>query len=328
MFQFPLPNATSFPIPQIYGGKGMGNLKIGDSLERVQNILQTTSAKIPFGIAQIGKSFRNEIIVEHFIFRSCEFEQMELEFFCEPGSQKEWLDYWTQERLKWHQSFANNKDSYRLRQHDKDELAHYSDSCFDIEYKYPWGFDELEGIASRTDYDLKKHSEFSGAKLSYFDQNKIDPATNKQGWRYTPYVIEPSAGLTRTLLCYLLDAYHEEQGVDQHGNDKTRTVLRLHPKLAPVKAAVLPLVKKDGQPEAAEKIAQELRKRGILTNFDDGQSIGKRYAKHDEIGTPFCLTVDQQSISDEKVTLRDRDSTQQVRVSTSEAIAKICEALA
>ncbi len=292
-----------------------------------QNVQQTCSAKIPFGIAQIGKSFRNEIVVEHFIFRSCEFEQMELEFFCEPGSQKEWLEYWKEQRIGWHRSFANNKDAYRLRQHEKNELAHYSDSCFDIEYKYPWGFDELEGIASRTDYDLKKHSEHSGVKLSYFDQNKCAPGSDKPGWRYTPYVIEPSAGLTRTLLCYLLDAYHEEVGVDHSGAEKTRTVLRLHPKLAPIKAAVLPLVKKDGQPEAGQKVAALLRKKGVLTNYDDNQSIGKRYAKHDEIGTPFCLSIDQETLSDEKVTLRDRDTTQQRRLPIEEAVQIIKSAL-
>lgn len=278
------------------------------------NVVNSCSAKVPFGIAQIGKSFRNEIIVEHFIFRSCEFEQMEIEFFCEPGTQKEYMAYWKEERLKWHQSFANHPENYRLRQHDADELAHYSDECFDIEYRYPWGWDELEGIASRTDYDLSKHSEASKTKLSYFDPNKIDPKTGKPGVRYIPYVIEPSAGLTRTLLCYLLDAYCEETGTDASGQEKTRVLLKLHPRLAPFKAAVLPLVKKDGQPEFAAKIAKDLRSYGFNVSYDDAQSIGKRYAKHDEIGTPYCITVDTESLSDETVTLRDRDSTKQERV--------------
>ena len=189
------------------------------------NVLQTTSAKVPFGIAQIGKSFRNEIVVEHFIFRSCEFEQMELEFFCEPGTQQEWLEYWKNSRLDWYKNFVNDPDAFRLRQHDEDEKAHYSDDCYDVEYKFPWGWDELEGIASRTDYDLKKHSEASRTKLSYFDQNKENPETGKKGWRYTPYVIEPSAGLTRLLLAVLCDAYTEDVQKDAKGNEKNKSFL-------------------------------------------------------------------------------------------------------
>ena len=284
------------------------------------NVQQTCSAKVPFGIAQQGKSFRNEIIVEHFIFRSCEFEQMEMEFFCEPGTQENWLDFWTNERLSWHQKYANNPDAYRLRKHDEDELAHYSDCCYDIEYAYPWGWDELEGVASRTDYDLKKHAEASGTKLSYFDPQKTNPETQKKGWRYVPCVIEPAAGLTRTLLCYLLDAYTEETSKDAKGQEKTRVVLKLHPKLAPYKAAILPLVKKDGQPEKAREIAKSFRQAGINVSFDENQSIGKRYAKHDEIGTPYCITVDNDTFNDQKVTIRDRDSTEQQRIDISEAI--------
>lgn len=284
------------------------------------NVQQTSSAKIPFGIAQLGKSFRNEIIVEHFIFRSCEFEQMEMEFFCEPGSQGEWLDYWKNQRLEWHRSFANNPDHYRLREHSADELAHYSDKCYDIEYRYPWGWDELEGIASRTDYDLKKHAQASGVKLSYFDPQKKDPNSGKNGWRYVPYVIEPAAGLTRTLLCYLVDAYKEEVSVDAKGEQKTRTVLKLHPKLAPYKAAILPLVKKDGQPEMAHNVAKTFRKAGINVSYDENQSIGKRYAKHDEIGTPYCLTIDKESLTDNNVTIRDRDSTDQQRIPMEQAL--------
>jgi glycyl-tRNA synthetase len=174
------------------------------------NCQQSMSMKVPFGIAQMGKSFRNEVTVEHFIFRSCEFEQMEMEFFVEPGSQKEWLDYWRDRRMEWWEKLSNDPSKFRYRAHENKELAHYADACYDIEYEYPWGFDELEGVASRTDYDLKKHAEHSGAKLSYFDQQKQDPETGKNGWRYTPYVIEPAAGVTRGLLVYLLDAYHEE----------------------------------------------------------------------------------------------------------------------
>lgn len=287
------------------------------------NIQQSTSQKVPFGIAQIGKSFRNEIIVEHFIFRSCEFEQMEMEFFCEPGTQSDWLNYWKEQRIEWFRKFANHPDDFRLRAHDKGELAHYSDECYDIEFNYPWGWDELEGIASRTDYDLSKHTASSGVKLSYFDQTKKDPNTGKMGWRYTPYVIEPAAGLTRSFLCYLLDAYHEEKGVDAKGQEKTRVVLKLHPRLAPLKAAILPLVKKDGQPEKAREIASLFRQEGLNVSCDEVQSIGKRYAKHDEIGTPFCLTVDNQTLEDDTVTLRDRDTTEQTRISIEEAIQTV-----
>ncbi|MBF0443465.1 MAG: glycine--tRNA ligase, partial [Oligoflexales bacterium] len=255
------------------------------------NVQQTMSMKVPFGICQIGKSFRNEIVTEHFIFRSCEFEQMEMEYFVEPGTHEQWMDYWKQERLSWYTSLANNKENFRLRQHRKDELAHYSTDCYDVEYLYPWGWDELEGIASRTDYDLRRHSEASGTKLSYFDQQKKDPATGKDGWRYFPYVIEPAAGLTRSVLAFLLDSYAEEGGVDATGQEKTRVLLKLHPRLAPIKVAVLPLIKKDGQPEKAREIVDRLRESRINVSYDDKQSIGKRYAKHDEIGTPYCFTV-------------------------------------
>jgi glycyl-tRNA synthetase len=289
------------------------------------NVQQTTGMKVPFGIAQIGKSFRNEIITEHFVFRSCEFEQMEMEFFIEPGTQVEWLAYWTKQRMAWYHSLARGKDKFRLRQHGKDELAHYSDDCYDVEYEYPWGWGELEGIASRTDYDLSKHTAASGAKLSYFDQQKNDPATGKPGWRYTPYVIEPAAGLTRAVLMFLLDAYAEDRGVDHEGQEKVRVILKLHPTLAPIKAAVLPLVKKDGQPELAQGLTARLRKAGLNVSCDVQQSIGKRYAKHDEIGTPFCVTVDNDSVANGTVTLRHRDTAEQVRVSQDEAVRMIVE---
>ena len=292
------------------------------------NVLNTTSMKVPFGIAQIGKSFRNEIVVEHFIFRSCEFEQMEMEFFCEPGTQVEWLNYWKNERMNWYRRYANDKDAFRLRQHDKNELAHYSDDCFDVEYAYPWGWGELEGIASRTDYDLTKHAQASGVKLSYFDQQKNDPKTGKPGWRFTPYVIEPAAGLTRSVLCFLLDAYTEETGKDHEGQEKVRMFLKLHPRLAPFKAAILPLIKKDGQPEKARSIVKEFRRLGINVSYEEQASIGKRYSRHDEIGTPFCITVDAQTMTDETVTVRDRDTCSQVRVSIPEAIKFVTDKLA
>jgi glycyl-tRNA synthetase len=283
------------------------------------NVQQSMSMKVPFGIAQMGKSFRNEITVEHFIFRSCEFEQMEMEFFVEPGSQKEWLEYWREARLKWWQSLANDPSKFHTRPHTPDELAHYADACYDIEYAYPWGMGELEGIASRTDYDLRKHQEFSGTKISYFDPQKADPTSGKPGWRYTPYVIEPAAGATRGVLVYLLDAYREEEVPDAKGDASHRTVLRLHPRLAPIKAAVLPLVKKDGLPEIGRQIMGELAAAGIVAQCDVQHAIGKRYRRHDEIGTPVCLTIDGQTKTDGTVTLRDRDTMQQTRVNMDRA---------
>ncbi|MFK7873493.1 MAG: glycine--tRNA ligase [Oligoflexales bacterium] len=286
------------------------------------NIVNTTSAKVPFGIAQQGKSFRNEVVVEHFIFRSCEFEQMEMEFFCEPGTQKEWLNFWTTERMNWYKNYSNHPEQFRLREHDDDELAHYSDCCYDVEYHYPWGWDELEGIASRTDYDLKKHAAASGAKISYFDPNGTNPETGKKGWRYTPYVVEPAAGLTRAFLCFLLDAYCEEE-IGEGDKKRTRVVLKLDPRIAPFKTAVLPLVKKEGQPEFAKKIAKLLRENHITSRYDDNQSIGKRYARHDEIGTPFAIAIDNESIENGTVTIRDRDTMEQVRIHESELVNHI-----
>ncbi len=287
------------------------------------NVQQSMSLKVPFGIAQQGKSFRNEIITEKFIFRTCEFEQMEMEFFIEPGTQDEWMEYWTEARMRWWQRYANDASRFRKRQHADDELAHYSTSCFDIEYQYPWGWDELEGIASRTDYDLKKHQEFSGTKLHYLDQSKPDPETGKMGWKYTPYVIEPAAGLTRGVLLYLFDAFCEESGVDAKGQEKSRMVLKLHPRLSPYKAAVLPLVKKDGLPEAARDIIKQFTAQGINARYDEQHSIGKRYSRHDEIGTPYCLTVDHDTLQDNCVTIRDRDTTHQERISIEAAVKTV-----
>jgi glycyl-tRNA synthetase len=289
------------------------------------NVQQTQSMKVPFGIAQIGKSFRNEITSEKFIFRTCEFEQMEMEYFIEPGSQDEWLTYWKNERLSWWRRYANDSGRFRLRQHESDELAHYSTDCYDIEFLYPWGWDELEGVASRTDYDLTKHSSESGVKLSYFDQQKNDPVSGKPGWKYTPYVIEPAAGLTRAVLAYLVDAFAEEGGTTATGEDKTRTLLKLHPQIAPLKAAILPLVKKDGLAEAARDIATQFFKAGINVRCDEQQSIGKRYARHDEVGTPYCITIDHQTLEDETVTIRDRDTTVQERISVLEALKVVEE---
>ncbi len=293
------------------------------------NIQQALSLKVPFGIAQMGKSFRNEITVEHFIFRSCEFEQMEMEYFVEPGTQKEALDFWKDKRLRWYQRYANDPSKFRLRQHEPDELAHYADDCYDIEYEYPWGWGELEGIASRTDYDLKKHSENSGVRLTYFDQEKDNPETGKKGVHYTPYVVEPAAGATRTTLMYLLDAFcYDSPRPDAKGNVKTRRVLKLHPRLAPYKVAVLPLVKRDGMPELAREIVQQFFNSGINAKYDEQHQVGKRYARHDEVGTPYCLTVDGQSLEDGTVTLRDRDTTEQERIKIDEALQVVAGRLA
>jgi glycyl-tRNA synthetase len=291
------------------------------------NVQQTMSMKVPFGIAQTGRSFRNEVTTERFIFRTVEFDQMEMEFFVEPGTQKEWHTYWVENRLKWWRDYCNKPESFRPRPYEPDELAHYADACVDIEFMYPWGWDELEGIASRTNYDLTQHSKHSGSKLSYFDQQKNDPETGKVGWRYTPYVVEPAAGLNRGVMALLLDAYCEEGGQDAEGGDKTRVVLKLHPRLAPIKVAILPLVKKDGLPDLARSIVAKFFKAGINASYDEQQSIGKRYSRHDEIGTPYCITVDHQSLEDGMVTIRDRDTTKQDRIKIESALEVVAERL-
>jgi glycyl-tRNA synthetase len=285
------------------------------------NIQQALALKIPFGIAQMGKSFRNEVTVEHFIFRSCEFEQMEMEYFVEPGKQKEAMQHWKDERLQWYLRYANRKEKFRLRRHEPNELAHYAEDCYDVEYEYPWGWGELEGIASRTDYDLDKHSKFSGVPLTYFDQEKTDPATGKKGWRYIPYVIEPAAGATRATLMFLLDAFeYDSPRADAEGEKKLRRVLKLHPRLAPYKVAVLPLVKRDGMPELAREIVKEFFRSGVNAKYDEQHSIGKRYSRHDEVGTPYCLTIDGDSLRERTVTIRERDTTEQQRIKIDEAL--------
>ncbi len=269
-----------------------------------KNVLQFSRKKPPFGIAQVGKSFRNEITPGNFIFRTREFEQMEMEFFVPPAEAGKWFEYWAGERQSWYTKLGIRPDQLRLRAHEADELSHYSSNTSDIEYLFPIGWSELEGIADRGDFDLTQHAEFSGEKLEYFDQ--------ASGERYVPHVIEPAAGADRATLAFLVDAYDEEEL-----DGETRTVLRLHPRLAPVKVAILPLVKKDGQPELAREAFEALR--GLMTTeYDEGGSIGKRYRRQDEIGTPWCVTVDHQSIEDRTVTLRERDSLEQSRVSIDE----------
>lgn len=290
------------------------------------NVVQSMSVKVPFGIAQMGKSFRNEVTVEHFIFRSCEFEQMEMEYFVQPGEGPKWLEYWKNERLDWWARMGLSKDRLMLREHEQSELAHYSDGTYDVEYKFPWGWDELEGVASRTNYDLNAHATASKKKLVYFDPEATNPETGKKGWRYMPHVIEPAAGATRGVLALLCDAYDEE-APDEEGKGG-RTVLRLHPRLAPVKAGILPLVKKEGMPEAARKIANEFFEAGVMARYDEQHAIGKRYARHDEIGTPYCLTVDGDTAKDDTVTIRYRDDRRQERIKVAEALDVVKQALA
>ena len=265
-----------------------------------ENVRRTNRLKLPFGIAQIGKSFRNEITPGQFVFRTREFEQMEMEYFCRPEESEEWFQYWLEERFGWYEKLGMDSDNIRLRHHDDEELSHYSSSTVDVEYHFPWGWDELEGIANRRDFDLRQHAEHSGEDLTYFDQESNE--------RFFPHVIEPAAGATRTTFAFLIDAYTEEAV-----RDDTRTVLKLHHRLAPYKVAVLPLSKKPELIEPAERIADELRSRWMI-ELDVTQSIGRRYRRQDEIGTPYCVTVDFDSLEDHAVTVRDRDTMDQDRV--------------
>ena len=266
-----------------------------------ENVRRTNRLKLPFGIAQVGKTFRNEITPGQFVFRTREFEQMEMEYFCRPEEADEWFQYWLDQRMQWYVDLGMSREHLRLRDHEPDELSHYSAGTADVEYRFPWGWDELEGIANRTDFDLKQHTEHSGQDLTYFDQEANE--------RFFPYVIEPAAGATRTTFAFLIDAYHEEEV-----EGETRTVLKLHHRLAPYKVAVLPLSKKDELIEPTEKIAAELRKRWMV-ELDITQSIGRRYRRQDEIGTPYCVTVDFDSLEDGAATVRDRDTMAQDRVS-------------
>ena len=269
------------------------------------NVLTTSRQKLPFGIAQIGKSFRNEITPGNFIFRTREFEQMEIEYFVKPGTDTEWYEYWSNERFRWYLNLGIHKEHLKQQEHAKDELAHYAKSCVDVVYNFPFGWSELEGIANRTDYDLKQHAQYSGKELTFFDQETKE--------HVIPYVIEPSAGVDRSLLAFLCDAYDEES---------ERVVMRLHPRLAPIKAALFPLVKRDGMPEKTREIERMLRPH-FNVFYDESGSVGRRYRRQDEAGTPFCITVDSQTAEDDTVTLRDRDSMEQVRVPA----AGLCDAL-
>jgi glycyl-tRNA synthetase len=278
-----------------------------------ENVLATTRRKLPFGIAQIGKSFRNEITTGNFIFRSREFEQMEIEYFVKPGTGDKWYHHWIDQRMEWYTNLGIKKDHLRIRSHSNDELAHYALGCSDIEYLFPMGWAELEGIANRGDFDLKQHASFSGRNLEYYDDEAKE--------HFVPYVIEPSAGVDRSFLAFLIDAYDEEPD-----KREIRTVLRLHQDLAPFKVAVLPLSRKNQLINLAKEVHDLIRPLWS-TIYDDAQSIGRRYRRQDEIGTPLCVTIDFQSLEDKAVTIRDRDSMAQIRVPVSELIHNLNQKL-
>ncbi len=270
-----------------------------------KQIVDTCRVKIPFGVAQIGKSFRNEIVARQFVFRTREFEQLEMEFFCEPGTQGQWFEFWREFMWQWLLGLGLKKDNLRIREHAQEELSHYSDRTADIEYRFPFGWGELWGLASRTDYDLRRHAEFSGKNLEYIDQDASK--------RYLPYVVEPALGLNRLFLAILCDAYD----VEDAGTKEQRVVLRLHPTVAPVKAGIFPLQKKDGLPEIAREIYRTLCRR-FPVDYDVSGAIGKRYYRQDELGTPFCITVDYETKDNQTVTVRERDSKTQSRVRIDE----------
>lgn len=282
------------------------------------NVQQSTRQKVPFGIAQIGKAFRNEITPGNFIFRTREFEQMEMQFFVEPGTDMQWFDYWKEQRMQWHLSLGLDPQRLLFHQHTNEELAHYARAAFDIQFDFggTLDFQEIEGVHNRGDFDLGRHQEYSGKKLEYFDQ-----PNNK---RFLPYVVETSVGADRTALAVLVNAYKEEK---VEGEDEGRTVLSLHPALAPIKAGVFPLVKKDGMPEFATKLANELRA-SFPVFYDESGAIGRRYRRQDEVGTPYCLTIDGQTAQDQTVTLRDRDTLVQERVAADRVASIIRERLA
>jgi glycyl-tRNA synthetase len=283
------------------------------------SILQSSSRKkLPFGVAQIGKSFRNEITPGNFIFRTREFEQMEMEYFVKPGTDDRWFGYWVEERVRWYRDLGVRPEHLRLRAHEPDELAHYAKSATDIEYEFPFGWSELEGIANRTDFDLRRHAEASGEDLGYFDQETEE--------RYVPSVVEPAVGVDRALLVFLLDAYREEEAPTAKGGTERRTFLALHRDLAPIKVAVLPLSRNETLAPEAHRVFDRLKTHWMV-DYDDAGSIGRRYRRQDEVGTPFCVTVDFESLDDRQVTIRDRDSMTQDRVALDALVAHLRERL-
>jgi glycyl-tRNA synthetase len=269
------------------------------------NVQTSSRQKIPFGIAQVGKAFRNEINTKNFLFRTREFEQMEMQFFVKPGTDVEWFTYWKEERIGWFRNLGMRADRLQFHQHEPDKLAHYAKDAYDIEYAFPFGWGEIEGIHNRTDFDLSRHELYSTKTMKYFDEQTKE--------KYTPYIIETSAGASRSFMAFLVDAYNEEEAPTADGKMDVRVVMKFHPKLAPIKAAVFPLVNRDGMPELARGIEAALRP-SLRVFYDDSGAVGRRYRRQDEVGTPFCITVDSQTLQDQSVTVRHRDSMQQERV--------------
>ncbi|MFN8367651.1 MAG: glycine--tRNA ligase [Candidatus Kapaibacterium sp.] len=282
-----------------------------------KNVMESARQKVPFGIAQIGKAFRNEINTKNFLFRTREFEQMEMQYFVKPGTEEQEFDYWREQRWNWFLELGMKPESLKLKPHEK--LAFYAKAAVDIEYLFPFGWGEVEGIHSRTNHDLSRHTEFSGKKLEWVD--------TASGERFVPYVIETSVGASRSFMAFLCNAYDEETVTDENGKAETRTVLRFHPKLAPVSAAIFPLVNKDGMPEVAEALYRDLQKH-FKVQYDDKGAVGRRYRRQDEIGTPYCITIDGQSVADQTVTIRERDSMQQIRIEISNVKSYLLERLA
>jgi len=280
------------------------------------NVMSASRQKIPFGIAQIGKAFRNEINTKNFLFRTREFEQMEMQFFVKPGTDEKWFEYWRNERLQWFLNLGMAKEKLRFQRHEGKHLAHYAKDAYDIEFEFPFGWGEIEGIHNRTDYDLSRHQKYSGKNLTYFDEESKE--------RFTPYIIETSAGASRSLMAFLVNAYAEEEAPTADGKMEVRTVLKLHPKLAPIKAAFFPLVNRDGMPEIARKIEQDIRP-SFKVFYDDSGAVGRRYRRQDEAGTPFCFTIDSVTLEDQTVTVRDRDSMKQERISADKILSYLQE---
>jgi len=284
-----------------------------------KNVLDTSRIRLPFGIAQIGKSFRNEINPRNYTFRSREFEQMEIEFFCHPDQADRWYTYWRDARYQWYVEHGLVSDKLHLRDHETDELAHYARACADVEYDFPFGVSELEGVANRTDFDLSQHQQFSGRDMTYYDDQTKE--------RFIPYVIEPSGGIDRATLAFLCEAYTEDEAPDEKGKMQKRVVMKLHPRLAPIKLAVFPLVKKEGMPEIARKIYEQAQSAGMAAFYDEKGAVGRRYRRQDEAGTPFCVTVDGQTREDNTVTIRDRDSLEQDRIDADNVVEHVRQKL-
>ncbi len=276
-----------------------------------QSVLTATRQKLPFGIAQIGKAFRNEINTKNFLFRTREFEQMEMQFFVKPATDDHWFEYWREERMKWYVNLGMKPEQLRWHQHPKEKLAHYAKDAYDIEFQFPFGWGEIEGVHNRTNFDLSRHEEYSGKSMKYFDEETKE--------KYTPFVIETSAGASRSFMAFLTGSYHQEEAPTADGKTETRVVLKFHPRLAPIKAAILPLVNRDGMQEIAHKIEDDLRTQ-FRVFYDDSGAIGRRYRRQDEVGTPFCVTVDSQTLQDDTVTVRERDSMKQERIAAGQAL--------